>query len=101
VGEIYIDGKTKYFIRQDLNAYLKSIQSSDVDSIEIITQPSSKYDAAGNAGIVNIKLKKDKRFGTNGSVALGYGLVDLANMTAHFRTIAKKDQFIWLLQQQV
>jgi hypothetical protein len=45
-----------------LNAYLKSIQSSDVDSIEIITQPSSKYDAAGNAGIVNIKLKKDKRF---------------------------------------
>jgi hypothetical protein len=33
--QIYIDGKTKYFIRQDLNAYLKSIQSSDVDSIEI------------------------------------------------------------------
>jgi hypothetical protein len=61
-----------------------------VDSIEIITQPSSKYDAAGNAGIVNIKLKKDKRFGTNGSVALGYGLVDLANMTVHFQPSQKK-----------
>lgn len=72
--QIYIDGKPSILSGQDLNAYLKSIQSSDVESIEIITQPSSKYDAAGNAGIVNIKLKKDKRFGTNGSVALGYGI---------------------------
>lgn len=72
--QIYIDGKPSILSGQDLNAYLKSIQSSDVDAIEIITQPSSKYDAAGNAGIVNIKLKKDKRFGTNGSVALGYGI---------------------------
>ena len=72
--QIYIDGKPSVLSGQDLNAYLKSIQSADVDAIEIITQPSSKYDAAGNAGIVNIKLKKDKRFGTNGSIALGYGI---------------------------
>jgi hypothetical protein len=37
----------------------------------------------GNAGIVNIKLKKDKRFG-NGSVALGYGIGRFGNMTVHF-----------------
>jgi outer membrane receptor protein involved in Fe transport len=52
---------------------LKSLQASDIEAIEIITQPSARYDAAGNAGIINIRLKKDKRFGTNGSVAIGYG----------------------------
>jgi iron complex outermembrane recepter protein len=50
---------------------LKTLQASDIEAIEIITQPSSKYDAAGNAGIINIRLKKDKRFGTNGTVSLG------------------------------
>jgi hypothetical protein len=72
----------KYFIWAGFKRLLKSIQSSDMDSIEIITQPSSKYDAAGNAGIVNIKLKR-QAFGTNGSVALGYGL-EIVNMIAHF-----------------
>jgi iron complex outermembrane recepter protein len=72
--QIYIDGKPSVLSGQDLTNYLKTIQSSDVDTIEIITNPSSKYDAAGNAGIVNIKLKKDKRFGTNGSIAVGYAI---------------------------
>lgn len=72
--QIYIDGKPSILFGADLANYLKTIQSSDVDSIEIITQPSSKYEAAGNAGIVNIKLKKDKRFGTNGTLALGYAI---------------------------
>jgi hypothetical protein len=51
---------------------LKSLQSAQIESIEIITNPSAKYDAAGNAGIINIKLKKNKAFGTNGSVNAGY-----------------------------
>ena len=72
--QIYIDGKPSILFGADLSNYLKTIQSSDVDSIEIITQPSSKYEAAGNAGIVNIKLKKDKRFGTNGTAAVGYAV---------------------------
>lgn len=72
--QIYVDGKPSVLSGQDLINYLKSIQSSDVDNVEIITQPSSKYEAAGTAGIVNIKLKKDKRLGTNGSVATGYAI---------------------------
>ncbi len=72
--QIYIDGKPSVLSGQDLTNYLKTIQSSDVDLIEIITHPSSKYEASGNAGIVNIKLKKDKRFGTNGSVGLGFAV---------------------------
>ena len=70
---IFIDGKPSVLQGQDLNDYLKSLQASDIEAIEIITQPSAKYDAAGNAGIINIKLKKDKRFGTNGSLSVGYG----------------------------
>lgn len=72
--QIYIDGKPSVLFGADLANYLKTIQSSDVEAIEVITQPSSKYEAAGNAGIVNIKLKKDKRFGTNGTATLGYAV---------------------------
>ena len=52
--------------------FLNPLQSSDIDSIEIITQPSSKYDAEGNAGIINIVLKRDKSLGTNGTVGSGF-----------------------------
>ena len=57
---------------KDLKTYLKSINSSDVEAIEMISNPSAKYDASGNAGIVNIRLKKNKKFGTNGSTCLGF-----------------------------
>ncbi|MEO5563854.1 MAG: TonB-dependent receptor [Chitinophagaceae bacterium] len=71
---IYVDGKPSPLSGTDLSAYLKSMQSSQIESIEIITNPSAKYDAAGNAGIINIRLKKNKAFGTNGSVNAGYGI---------------------------
>ena len=54
--------------------YLKSLQSSQIEAIEIITNPSAKYEAEGNAGIINIRLKKNKSFGTNGSVNAGYNI---------------------------
>lgn len=69
---VFIDGKASVLTGQDLTEYLKTLQASDIEAIEIITQPSARYDAAGNAGIINIRLKKDKRFGTNGSLSLGY-----------------------------
>ena len=71
---IYIDGKQSYLTGTELINFLKTLQSIDIDSIEIITQPSSKYDAAGNAGILNIKLKKNKKFGTNGSASSGVNI---------------------------
>ena len=70
--KIYIDGRLTQLDTKDLSAYLKSINSNDIEAIEMIGNPSAKYDASGNAGIINIRLKKNKNFGTNGSVNLGY-----------------------------
>ncbi|MEO6188814.1 MAG: TonB-dependent receptor [Ginsengibacter sp.] len=69
--KIYIDGKPTQMVGGDLAAYLRSINSADIESIEMITNPSAKYDAAGNAGIINIRLKKNKNYGANGNVSTG------------------------------
>ncbi len=69
--KVYVDGKMMQLDTKDLAAYLKSINSNDIEAIEMISNPSAKYDASGNAGIVNIRLKKNKKFGTNGSANLG------------------------------
>jgi hypothetical protein len=74
--QIFIDGKRSILQGEALTNYLNTLQASDIESIEIITQPSSKYDAAGSAGILNIKLKKNKNFGTNGSIGIGYSVWD-------------------------
>ncbi|CAN5411121.1 outer membrane beta-barrel family protein [soil metagenome] len=70
--KVYIDGKMMQLDTKDLAAYLKGINSNDIEAIEMISNPSAKYDASGNAGIVNIRLKKNKKFGTNGSANLGF-----------------------------
>ena len=56
--QVYIDGKPSPLSGADLASYLKSLQSTQIEAIELITNPSAKYEAAGNAGIINIKLKK-------------------------------------------
>lgn len=72
---IQLDGKQTYMSSADVANLLRNMQSSDIESIELITNPSSKYDASGNSGIINIKTKKNKNGGTNGSIngSLGYG----------------------------
>ncbi len=92
---VYIDDKPSILRGEDLTNYLKSIQSSDIESIEIITQPSSKYDAEGNAGIINIKFKRDKSLGTNGTIASGltYGEFARVNNSASFNSRSKKTNF--------
>jgi len=65
---VYINGKQSFLQGQDLTNYLKSIRAEEIESIEIITQPSSKFDAAGSGGILNIILKREKGLGTKGSL---------------------------------
>ncbi len=69
--KIYIDGKPTQLDAKNLAEYLKGISSNDIEAIEMISNPSAKYDASGNAGIINIKLKKNKKYGTNGSATAG------------------------------
>lgn len=80
--QVYIDGRPSPLTGQDLAQYLKSMQSSQVEAIEIITNPSAKYEAAGNAGIINIRLKKNKSLGTNGSVSGGWNIGTYAKYNA-------------------
>jgi outer membrane receptor protein involved in Fe transport len=70
---IYVDGKRIPLRGDDLTNYLQSLTSEQIDKIDIITNPGSKYEAQGNAGIVDIRLKKDKNLGSNGSVSSSYG----------------------------
>jgi len=65
---ILIDGKQSYLSGQDLANFLRNMPSNQLDQIEIMTQPSAKFDAAGNSGVINIKTKKSKANGFNGSV---------------------------------
>lgn len=69
---VQIDGKNTPMTGTDLANYLRGIPSASVEKVEFITNPSSKYDAAGTA-IINIRLKKDQRKGTNGSITSSLG----------------------------
>jgi hypothetical protein len=72
--QVYIDGKPSPLTGTDLSNYLRSLPSAQIESIELITNPSAKYEAAGNAGIINIRLKKNKTMGFNGSVNAGWNI---------------------------
>ncbi len=70
---IMIDGKPTAMGGADLANYLRGLPSAAIERIDIITNPSAKYDAAGNSGIIDIRMKKDQRLGTNGTFTAGYG----------------------------
>lgn len=70
---VFVDDKNTYLSGTELINYLKTIQASDVKQIEIMTNPQAKYDAAGNAGIINIKTIKSKLSGWNGTAMLSFG----------------------------
>ncbi len=71
--QVYIDGKPSYVTGSDLANMLRGMSASQLDQLEVMTNPPAKYDAAGNTGIINIKTKKSKMVGLNGSVNASYG----------------------------
>ncbi len=68
---IFIDGKPSGIVGSNMNAILEQIPASSIESIEVVTNPSARYDAEGNSGIINIVLKKNKKSGLNGNITAG------------------------------
>ncbi len=76
---VMIDNRRTYLSAADLQNMLQGMSAENIKNIEIINNPSSKYDAQGNAGIINITLKKNNMSGVNGSVNLGYRYNEINN----------------------
>lgn len=70
---VLIDGKPTYLSGDNLLAYLKTLPASSLNQIELMDNPPAKYDAAGNAGVINIITKRSKVAGFNGSLSASYG----------------------------
>lgn len=68
---VMMDGKPTYLSPADLANVLKNMPASALDQIEIMTNPPARYDASGNSGIINIKTKKSRNEGLNGSITQG------------------------------
>lgn len=70
---VMIDGKLTHLPATQLANLLRTTDGNSVQTIEFMTNPSSKYDAAGTGGLINIKLKKNTNYGTNGTLTAGGG----------------------------
>lgn len=75
---VMIDDRKTYLDNNQLAAFLKTLKSDDIEKIEVITNPSARYDASGTTAIINIKTKKGKNLGTNYIIDLagGYSYYD-------------------------
>lgn len=74
---VMMNGRQIFMEKENLIDLLKSTQSSNIESIELISNPSAKYAAAGIASIINIRIKKNKNYGTNGVVTAMAGVGDM------------------------
>jgi len=70
---VLINGKPSALTGGNMADILQSIPASSIETIEVITNPSSKYDAEGQSGLINIVLKKNARLGFNGSASISAG----------------------------
>ncbi len=80
---ILIDGKPSGLAGINISDALKSLPADSVEKVEVITNPSARYDAEGGGGIINIILKKGKNKGINGSVLVTTGIPDNHTFSAN------------------
>ncbi|MFB6456806.1 TonB-dependent receptor domain-containing protein [Chitinophaga sp. Hz27] len=69
---VMIDDRLQRMSQEDLVIFLKSIPADNIKSIEVITTPPAKYEAEGNNGLINIKLKKARANSWNASIGAAY-----------------------------
>ena len=87
---VLIDGKPAGLTTEDITSVINQLPANAIETIEIITVPSAKYDPEGVGGIINIKLKKEKKQGYRGSISLSYSTLDKTNSRVSFSIIKKK-----------
>lgn len=75
---VLIDGRPTYLSARDLRTLLEGMPAENLKNIELITNPSAKYEASGTAGLLNLNLKRPARQGVSGNAYLGYNS-DLAH----------------------
>lgn len=90
---ILIDGKPSGLTAENRANLLRQIPASSIDQIEVITNPGARYDAEGMSGIINIKTKKDKRQGFNGTATAGVGTRDKYNGSINLNRRTKNFNF--------
>ena len=93
---ILIDGKPSALTQNDA---LSTIPASSIDRVEVITNPSARYESAGNAGIINIVLKKERRKGFNGRASISAGIPALRKSRCalcqfHWSKRCQKSQYL-------
>ncbi len=82
---VFIDGKPTNLSSTDLANLLRATPAANIATVELISNPSARYDAQGGAGIINIRFRRDKSLGLNGNASAGYGQSD------HYRANAALD----------
>lgn len=95
--QIYIDGKASTLSPEALSGLLKGISSSAIQKVELIAQPSAKYDAAGNGAIINIIRKSNYKAGLNGNVYVGGGKGTFGKMNGGINLNYKRKAYNLLL----
>lgn len=92
---VWIDGRPSLMSGEQLHAFLTSMQGGEIDRIEVITNPSSRYDAEGSGGIIDIRTKKGLQYGLNGTLTAGYrqGRTDRENAGVNLNWRREKFNF--------
>lgn len=90
--QIWIDGRPSTLTGDGLRAWLKNQPADVVAKIELIAHPSSRYDAAGGAGIINIRLKKNVQQGVNGNVYSSFSIGRYPKASAGLNMNYRKDK---------
>lgn len=70
---VLVDDKPTYLNGTELENFLRTMPAATVKQVELMPNPPAHYEAAGNAGIINIRTKKNRLKGINGSVSINYG----------------------------
>lgn len=97
-AQVYINGREQRMSAQDMAGILRSLPPDNIEKIEVLRTPSTKYDASSSGGIVNVVLKKGVRIGRTGSVNMGINQGVYGNRFAGFNYNDSNDKSTYYLR---